>query len=161
VNGSPETIRLDDLSQLGDVSDEWVRLMARIPETSYFQTPDWVLGWWETIGGKPPTDLVLWRGPSGALEGIQFLSRLTRRVHPRLPPAWPIWTITGSGCRISIQERACRSCLQGLECCSGIRARESLCIRRMRSPRACGARSIIFGGTKREPTPQGSRFDGS
>jgi len=97
VNGSPETIRLDDLSQLSDVSDEWVRLMARIPETSYFQTPDWVLGWWETIGGKPPTELVLWRGPSGALEGIQFLSRLTRRVHPRLPPAWPIWSITGSG----------------------------------------------------------------
>src|SRR5207244_9202143 len=46
---------------------------------------------------RPPTGLVLWRGPSGALEGIQFLSRLTRRVHPRLPPAWPIWTITGSG----------------------------------------------------------------
>src|SRR5213080_4209371 len=150
--------------------------MARIPEASYFQTPDWVLGWWETIGGKPPTELVLWRGPSGALEGIQFLSRLTRRVHPRLPPAWPFWTITESGhgsmwcdalgvphcsCRTSIQERACRSCLQGLECCSGIHARESLCIRRMRSPRACGARSIIFVGTKREPTPQGSRFDGS
>jgi len=55
VNGNPETIRLDDLSQLSDVSDEWVRLMARIPETSYFQTPDWVLGWWQTIGGMPPT----------------------------------------------------------------------------------------------------------
>src|SRR5207244_13362826 len=62
-----------------------------------FQTPDWVLGWWQTIGGTPPTELVLWRSSSGVLEGIQFLSRLMRRVHPRLPPAWPIWTITGSG----------------------------------------------------------------
>src|SRR5437879_13496034 len=71
--------------------------MPGIPETSYFQTPDWVLAWLERIGGMPPTELVLWRSSSGALEGIQFLSRLMRRVHPRLPPAWPIWTVTGSG----------------------------------------------------------------
>jgi len=95
--GGPEIIRLDDLSHLSDISDEWLRLMAGIPGTSYFQTPDWVLAWWETIGGMPPTELALWRGSSGALEGIQYLSRLRRRVHPRLPPAWPIWTVTGSG----------------------------------------------------------------
>ena len=95
--GTPETIRVEELSQLSGIRDEWVGLMARIPQSSYFQTPDWVLAWWETIGGMPPTELVLWRSSSGALEGIQFLSRLMRRVHPRLPPAWPIWTVTGSG----------------------------------------------------------------
>src|SRR5437016_10605440 len=71
--------------------------MARIPKTSYFQTPDWVLAWWETIGGMPATELALWRNSSGSLEGIQFLSHILRRVHSRLPPAWPIWTVTGSG----------------------------------------------------------------
>src|SRR5438445_13506000 len=95
--GTPETIRVEELSQLSGIRDEWVGLMARIPQSSYFQTPDWVLAWWETIGGMRPTELVLWRSSSGALEGIQFLSHLMRRVHPRLPPSWPIWTVTGSG----------------------------------------------------------------
>ncbi|TMA05339.1 MAG: GNAT family N-acetyltransferase [Methanobacteriota archaeon] len=93
----PEIIRLADLAQLRDLREEWLRLMARIPKTSYFQTPDWVLAWWETIGGMPATELALWRSSSGSLEGIQFLSHILRRVHSRLPPAWPIWTVTGSG----------------------------------------------------------------
>src|SRR2546422_9734065 len=97
VSGGPETIRLDDLSQLSDIRDEWVRLMAQIPATSYFQTPAWALAWWETIGGMPPTELVLWRGSSGALGGIPFLSRLRRRIPPRLPPPSAIWRVTGSG----------------------------------------------------------------
>ena len=59
--GGPEIIRLDDLSQLSDIRDEWLRLMAGIPETSYFQTPDWVLSWWETIGRMPPTELEIGR----------------------------------------------------------------------------------------------------
>jgi len=64
----PEIIRLADLAQLRDLREEWLRLMARIPKTSYFQTPDWVLAWWETIGGMPATELALWRSSSGSLE---------------------------------------------------------------------------------------------
>ena len=95
--GDPNVIRVTDPSQLADLSREWLDLAARVPGTSYFQTPDWVLSWWETVGRKPFTELVTWRNSSGSLEGLMFLSRMRQRLHPRLGPAWPLWTATGSG----------------------------------------------------------------
>ena len=59
--GDPNVIRVTDPSQLADLSREWLDLAARVPGTSYFQTPDWVLSWWETVGRKPFTELVTWR----------------------------------------------------------------------------------------------------
>src|SRR2546425_9017569 len=56
--GDPNVIRVTDPSQLADLSREWLDLAARVPGTSYFQTPDWVLSWWETVGKKPFTELV-------------------------------------------------------------------------------------------------------
>src|SRR5256886_4359522 len=96
-SGDPNVIRVTDPSQLADLSKEWLDLAARVPGTSYFQTPDWVLSWWETVGRKPFTELVTWRNSSGSLEGLMFLSRMRQRLHPRLGPAWPLWTATGSG----------------------------------------------------------------
>jgi CelD/BcsL family acetyltransferase involved in cellulose biosynthesis len=93
----PEVIHLSEPSDLKDLTREWLDLASRIPGTSYFQTPDWVLSWWLTLGRKPFTELALWRHPSGSLQGVMFLSRLRQRIHPRLPPAWSLWTATGSG----------------------------------------------------------------
>ncbi len=88
--------------------------------------------------------------------GRSFPNTRRRRAHTRCGAR----EVRRCSCRTSIQRRACRSSLRALECCSGIHALAWLCIGPTRSRRACGARSIIFGATKKEPTRPGSRFDG-
>src|SRR2546430_15198079 len=68
--GDPNVIRVTDSSQLADLSKEWLDLAAQVPGTSYFQTPDWGLSWWETVGGEPLTELVTWRNSFGFLGGL-------------------------------------------------------------------------------------------
>src|SRR5256886_3506966 len=99
--GDPNVIRVTDSSQLADLSKEWLDLAAQVPGASYFQTPHWVLSWRETVGRKPFTELVTWRNSSASLEGVMFFSRMRQRLHPRLGPAWPLWTATGSGGRMA------------------------------------------------------------
>lgn len=93
----PEVIQMEDSSRVRDLEGEWLELASRIPGVSYFLTPDWVVSWWETIGGRPPTELAVWRDSSGALTALLYLSRVVQRLHPRVPPAWRVWTVTGSG----------------------------------------------------------------
>jgi CelD/BcsL family acetyltransferase involved in cellulose biosynthesis len=76
---------------------EWRALAARLEHASYFQTPDWVLGWWETIGRRPATHLAAWRDGSGRLLGVVALSRGREQLHRRLPAAVPLWVNSGSG----------------------------------------------------------------
>src|SRR2546430_13051910 len=85
-SGDPNVIRVTDPSQLADLSREWLDLAARVPGTSYFQTPDWVLSWWETVGRKTLTELLTWRDSSRSLGGLMFLNRIRQRLHSRL---WP------------------------------------------------------------------------
>jgi CelD/BcsL family acetyltransferase involved in cellulose biosynthesis len=92
-----EVLRLADLVDPRDLMEEWRRLAARVDGSSYFQTPDWVLSWWETIGGRPPTEAAIWRDARGALEGIVVLSRIDEPLHPRFPLRIPMWTNTESG----------------------------------------------------------------
>lgn len=93
----PEVVDLADPARLGGLVDEWRALAARTPGSSYFQTPDWVLGWWETSAGRPPTRLATWRAPSGRLEALVALTRDRARLHRRAPLAVPVWTNAGSG----------------------------------------------------------------
>ena len=95
--GEPsEVFYLHDPRELGALRAEWLRLAAELPGSSYFQTPDWVLGWWETIGGRPPTVVATWRGASDALEAICLLSRVRQPLHPRNPLTVSAWVNTGS-----------------------------------------------------------------
>ncbi|MEN3284947.1 MAG: hypothetical protein V7607_6087 [Solirubrobacteraceae bacterium] len=94
---SPEVVEFHEASSLGALSREWLALAARLDGTSYFQTPDWVLSWWETIAGRPRTRAAAWRGASGRLEAIVVLSRGRERLHPRLPVRLAIYTNAGSG----------------------------------------------------------------
>jgi len=86
----------DGARQLGPVVDEWRALAARIAGSSYFQTPDWVLGWWEDCG-RPPTRVGLWRDGSGRLEAIAALSKVREPLRQGLPLTVPVVTNTGSG----------------------------------------------------------------
>jgi CelD/BcsL family acetyltransferase involved in cellulose biosynthesis len=97
ATGPPEVIALiDPTEQLGQVIEEWRALSARIPRSSYFQTPDWVLSWWEDRG-RPPTEIAIWRDDDGQLEAVAFLSRVRERLHRRLPISVGLATNLGSG----------------------------------------------------------------
>lgn len=63
---------------------------------SFFQLPDWVLGWWSTVGGEPPTSVATWSG-AGGLEAIAFVSQVRARLHPKVPVTVSSLVNTGSG----------------------------------------------------------------
>jgi CelD/BcsL family acetyltransferase involved in cellulose biosynthesis len=94
---SPEVVQFDDPSKLGNLTRDWLGLAERLDDTSYFQTPDWVLSWWETIAARPQTRAAAWRAASGRLEALVVLSRDRVRLHPRLPVKLPVYTNAGSG----------------------------------------------------------------
>jgi CelD/BcsL family acetyltransferase involved in cellulose biosynthesis len=76
---------------------EWLALAERCAGSSYFQTPDWVISWWETIAGRPATRVATWRGESGELEALVALSRDRERLHRRLPVSVRVYANAGSG----------------------------------------------------------------
>jgi CelD/BcsL family acetyltransferase involved in cellulose biosynthesis len=93
----PEVVDLDGSARLEGLDRDWLELAGRVEGTSYFQTPDWVLAWWETIAGRPPTRIATWRAPSGRLEAVVALSRTRERLHRRLPVTVPVYANAGSG----------------------------------------------------------------
>jgi CelD/BcsL family acetyltransferase involved in cellulose biosynthesis len=93
----PEVIDLDGPASLETLDREWLELAGRLDGTSYFQTPDWVLAWWETIARRPATRVAMWRAPGGRLEAVVALSRDRERLHRRLPVAVPVYANAGSG----------------------------------------------------------------
>jgi CelD/BcsL family acetyltransferase involved in cellulose biosynthesis len=86
----------DGERQLGGVVAEWRDLAERIESSSYFQTPDWVLGWWEDRG-RPRTVLGLWRDASGRLEAVAFLSNVREPLRRGFPVTIPVVANSGSG----------------------------------------------------------------
>jgi CelD/BcsL family acetyltransferase involved in cellulose biosynthesis len=96
VSGFEELVLRDGERQLGAVVTEWRALAASIAGSSYFQTPDWVLGWWEDCG-RPPTLVGLWRNASGRLEAVAALSKVREPLRRGLPLTVPIVTNSGSG----------------------------------------------------------------
>ena len=91
-----EVIQLTDVGQLGSRIDEWRDLAARIEGSSYFQTPDWVLNWWEDAG-RPPAEIAFWRSTSGTLEAVACLMEARERLVRQLPVTVRIATNLGSG----------------------------------------------------------------
>jgi CelD/BcsL family acetyltransferase involved in cellulose biosynthesis len=82
--------------QLLGVVDDWRRLAAA-GDSSYFVSPDWVLGWWEALGGGVEGEVAIWRDRSGALEAVVPVARVRQRLHPRVPVAVGACTNLGSG----------------------------------------------------------------
>ncbi|WP_406280270.1 GNAT family N-acetyltransferase [Embleya sp. NBC_00896] len=85
--------------ELAALVPSWRALVAATPGTSYFTTPDWVLGWSESLGrGRAGQAVVaVWRGEGGAAEAVLPLLRTRERLHPRLPGGVLTWTVLGSG----------------------------------------------------------------
>jgi len=93
----PEVVEFHDQANLRNLSSDWLALAERLDETSYFQSPDWVLSWWETVAEQPDTVAAAWRAPSGRLEALVTVSRDRVRLHPRLPIDLTVYTNAGSG----------------------------------------------------------------
>jgi CelD/BcsL family acetyltransferase involved in cellulose biosynthesis len=89
----PEVVGLEQLA----LDRDWLELAERHAGSSYFQTPDWVLSWWETVAARAPTRAAAWRAASGELEALVLLSRGRERLHRRLPLALPVQVNAGSG----------------------------------------------------------------
>jgi CelD/BcsL family acetyltransferase involved in cellulose biosynthesis len=89
----PEVVDLDQLA----LEREWLELAERHPDSSYFQTPDWVVSWWETLAARPPTRVAAWRSATGELDALVALSRGRERLNRRLPLAVPVYSNSGSG----------------------------------------------------------------
>jgi CelD/BcsL family acetyltransferase involved in cellulose biosynthesis len=83
--------------ELEDLVDDWRRLAVATPGSAYFLSPDWVLGWWETLGAGTAAEVAVWRGPSGAPEALAPLARTGQRLHRRLPLPVRTWTNLGGG----------------------------------------------------------------
>jgi CelD/BcsL family acetyltransferase involved in cellulose biosynthesis len=94
---SPEVVALEDSATLGALTRDWGDLALRMDGSSYFQSADWVLGWWQTIAGRPPTRLAAWREPSGRLEALVALSEDRARLHGALPVDLRVQVNAGSG----------------------------------------------------------------
>jgi hypothetical protein len=106
VSGFEQLVLRDGARQLGAVVAEWRALAASIAGSSYFQTPDWVLGWWEDCG-RPPTLVGLWRNASGRLEAVAALSKVREPLRRGLPLTVPIVTNSGSGWPHSADRGSC------------------------------------------------------
>jgi len=98
---SPEVVDLDGLASVDTLRGDWLELAAEHGDSSYFQTPDWVLAWWDTIAARPPTRVALWRTPAGRPHAIVALSRDRERLHRRLPLAVPVYANSGSGAGVA------------------------------------------------------------
>lgn len=92
-----EVVDLEGPVSVEALSRDWLRLAARLEPSSYFQTPDWVVSWWETLGERPRTRVATWRAPSGQLEAIVVLSRDRERLHRRHSITVPVYTNAGTG----------------------------------------------------------------
>ena len=93
---SPEVVVLEDPAAC-ELIGEWRELAARLGDTSYFQTPDWVIAWWETVAQRAPTQLAAWRGADGSLQALVALSRDREPLHHSLALTVPVWVNAGSG----------------------------------------------------------------
>ncbi|MGW6360521.1 GNAT family N-acetyltransferase [Streptomyces sp. NPDC055092] len=84
-------------SGLAALEDGWRELVAGVPGSSYFVTPDWVLGSWEAMDAAGAAEVALWAGPDGRVEAVVPLVYVRQRLHRRLPFRVTCWTMLGAG----------------------------------------------------------------
>ena len=92
-----QTLDLREASPFRELRSEWLQLAAGLDDTSYFQSPDWVLSWWETLARRPVTRVGLWRDDSGRLEALVALSHIREHLHRRSPVGFRVLANAGSG----------------------------------------------------------------
>jgi CelD/BcsL family acetyltransferase involved in cellulose biosynthesis len=91
-----EVLSLEELVIDPNLTASWRHLAASVPDSSYFQTPDWVVSWWETIGGRPSGSAALvWEG--ARLSGVLALAKTREPLTRVVPLGISVLTNAGSG----------------------------------------------------------------
>lgn len=72
---------IDSSERLAAIAGKWTELWSALPDTTPFQSPDWLIAWWEHYGeGRPLFSFAFWE--SGQLVGVAplyiFASTLNR-----------------------------------------------------------------------------------
>jgi CelD/BcsL family acetyltransferase involved in cellulose biosynthesis len=93
----PLVLDLVEATDLDSLVERWRVLAARVGAASYFQTPDWVLSWWATVGERAPTRLACWHDEGGDLGAVVALSRMRERLHRRVGVSVSVYANAGSG----------------------------------------------------------------
>jgi CelD/BcsL family acetyltransferase involved in cellulose biosynthesis len=75
---------------------EWRRLSAETPGASYFQTPDWVLSWWRTLGDHSVGDVAVVRADN-ALAGLFALAKTRESLSNKFRISATLASNAGSG----------------------------------------------------------------
>ncbi|MEU6657879.1 GNAT family N-acetyltransferase [Streptomyces sp. NPDC046821] len=83
-------------SGLAALEDGWRELAAGVPGSSYFVTPDWVLGSWEAMDASAEAEIAVWAGPDGRVEAVVPLVYDRQRLHRRFPFRVTCWTMLGA-----------------------------------------------------------------
>lgn len=91
---APDVVRLGP-SMPEDLLAEWSTFVVG-QRGSFFQSPLWLTAWWDRLAGRPPTEIGFWRR-NGQLEAVASRSRVSERLHPRVPIPLPFTTNGGSG----------------------------------------------------------------
>ncbi len=91
-----EEVSLADLMTDPGLRSEWRSLAATVDNASYFQTPDWVVSWWETLAARPPGIAALIRQDEH-LVGVFPLATVREDVTGRLPLRVSVTSNAGTG----------------------------------------------------------------
>jgi CelD/BcsL family acetyltransferase involved in cellulose biosynthesis len=82
LHESVECEFIEDSERLHAIRDDWLRLWASLPDGTPFQSPDWLLPWWNHFGEGPLFSFAFWQG--GELVGLAplyiFAGEKIRRV---------------------------------------------------------------------------------
>ena len=93
----PTVFNLADVTSDEELIQAWRTLAWETPGTSYFQSPEWVISWWDHLAGRPETRVAVWRSPTGEVEAVAAMSRRAERLHRRVAVPVSFWTNAGSG----------------------------------------------------------------
>ncbi len=80
---------IDTYTRLQEVKADWAELIASLPSVTPFQTPEWLLPWWQHFGSGD-LQVLLFRDGSGSLAGLLPCFRHEWNGHRQL-------TLIGSG----------------------------------------------------------------
>jgi CelD/BcsL family acetyltransferase involved in cellulose biosynthesis len=83
--------------ELRSIESAWRELALGPGGTSYFGSPDWVLSWWETLGGGVPGAVAVWSDGGDGLSAVVPLGRTGQRLHPRIPGSVHVLANLGGG----------------------------------------------------------------
>lgn len=94
---APEVVEIGSVEDFHATASDWGDVAWSTPGSSYFQSPEWAMAWWSALAGEPETRVAMWRDDSGAVDTVVAVSRVSERLHRRVPMPISFWTNTGSG----------------------------------------------------------------